>query len=225
MKVAIFGGSFNPPTVGHMQMLRALFEDELVWKVLVVPCGHRTDKPLVSGQHRLNMLSVFCQSSLGIKPELFVRSNPDPFAVNAKVLLDDFELSVYGEMMPTSYLLAMYQKTYPHLTFSFAIGTDLLTSISRWELFEEYLRHQHFIVFKRIGHIPKPNEYELDDARILETNIKEVSSTACRSLVARFYCERDANDPRQVETKARVLDILDQPTFNYVVENNLFKNN
>lgn len=223
MKVAIFGGSFNPPTVAHMQMLQALVEDETIWKVLVVPCGERPDKPLAAGEHRLNLLRILIKDTLGIDSCEFRHDSKDPFVCPSKVILDDYELSFYKRMMPTSNLIMRYQQLFPQHLFAFAIGTDLLTSISTWQLFEEFLKHQHFIVFKRTGHVPKPNEYELDDAKILETNVKPVSSTLCRNLMHEYYNLRCSDCPQAQETQRRILEVVSPRVLNYVLEHCLFK--
>ena len=56
-KVGILGGSFDPPTISHLQLaseaLNVLKFDE-IW---MVPCGTRTDKNIVcTPQQRLTMV-------------------------------------------------------------------------------------------------------------------------------------------------------------------------
>ncbi len=224
MKIGIFGGSFNPPTIAHMQMLRALLDDESIGKVLVVPCGERPDKPLASGEHRLNMLRIMIKDTLDIEVCSFRHDSEDPFACPSKVILDDYEISFYKRMMPTSNLIMRYQSGFPQHVFAFAIGTDLLTSISTWQLFEEFLKHQHFIVFKRTGHVPKPNEYELDDAKIVETNVKPVSSTLCRNLMHKYYNLICSDCEEANETRRQILEVVSENVLNYVLNHCLFKN-
>ena len=57
-RIAVYGGSFDPPTKSHMDLIdivankTSFFEE--VW---VIPCGKREDKPQMSeGQHRVDML-------------------------------------------------------------------------------------------------------------------------------------------------------------------------
>ena len=49
--IAIYGGSFNPPTMSHYQIMKMLVEeidinDQPISEVWMVPCGDRTDKKI-----------------------------------------------------------------------------------------------------------------------------------------------------------------------------------
>ncbi len=59
MRVALYGGSFNPPGEHHRQTVRALAQH--VDRVVVVPCGPRPDKPVthdVPAIHRATMVDM-----------------------------------------------------------------------------------------------------------------------------------------------------------------------
>src|SRR5687767_9285004 len=59
MRIALYGGSFNPPGEHHRQTARALAEH--VDQVIVVPCGPRPDKPVthdVPAIHRATMVDM-----------------------------------------------------------------------------------------------------------------------------------------------------------------------
>ncbi len=58
-KIAIFGGSFNPPGIHHIEIVKNLsrYFDE----VIVVPCGTRPDKPgvgAIPAIHRIKMAEM-----------------------------------------------------------------------------------------------------------------------------------------------------------------------
>lgn len=49
--IAIYGGSFNPPTMSHYQILKKVVEDIKVGgknidEAWMVPCGNRADKKI-----------------------------------------------------------------------------------------------------------------------------------------------------------------------------------
>jgi len=47
LKVAVLGGSFDPPTIGHMQLAsETLNLDSTIDEVWIIPCGARPDKKL-----------------------------------------------------------------------------------------------------------------------------------------------------------------------------------
>ncbi len=71
-KIAIFGGSFNPPGNHHVQIARRLAE--LFDEVVVVPCGRRPDKEttnFIEPVHRAAMVDLAFGSIPGVRVELF----------------------------------------------------------------------------------------------------------------------------------------------------------
>ena len=44
MKVGVLGGSFDPPTISHLQLCSEVIYAKKFNKVLIVPCGDREDK-------------------------------------------------------------------------------------------------------------------------------------------------------------------------------------
>ena len=50
-KIAVYGGSFNPPTMSHFQILRMVLEEikvdgEHFDEAWMIPCGDRADKKI-----------------------------------------------------------------------------------------------------------------------------------------------------------------------------------
>ena len=45
-KVGILGGSFDPPTISHLQICAEVINMKKFDEVLIVPCGDRPDKHL-----------------------------------------------------------------------------------------------------------------------------------------------------------------------------------
>lgn len=103
--VAILGGSFDPPHVGHQQLARDLksYFDE-VW---VVPCGERSDKHTMSSA---NLRFQMAQAA---------------FKEN-QVL--DIEIR-NGSMIPSYFLIRRLSDEHPDYKFSLIIGLDLLSTL------------------------------------------------------------------------------------------------
>ncbi|MFQ6676633.1 MAG: nicotinate-nicotinamide nucleotide adenylyltransferase, partial [Fidelibacterota bacterium] len=71
MKVCLFGGTFDPPHVGHLIIAETIKESEGFDKMIFVPAllpPHKDDTPLSSVEDRLEMLRL----SLGNDPDLEV---------------------------------------------------------------------------------------------------------------------------------------------------------
>ena len=57
MKIMIFGGSFNPPHLGHQQIVNSILEAGLSDQVWYLPVGkHDFSKKMISPKQRLAML-------------------------------------------------------------------------------------------------------------------------------------------------------------------------
>ena len=65
MKVAVFGGTFNPLHVGHAMLADTIVKELGYDKVLFVPTyapPHKEFSKIVDAKHRMEMISRFCQS-------------------------------------------------------------------------------------------------------------------------------------------------------------------
>jgi nicotinate-nucleotide adenylyltransferase len=107
MKIANFGGSFNPPCNHHLQIVTRLLHR--FDKIIVSPCGLRQDKPsanVVSEEDRKAMAEL-------------------AFGGVPKVELDCFDLEnkVYT---PTYLLQERYEKMFPGAQIWHIVGGDII---------------------------------------------------------------------------------------------------
>jgi len=75
-KIAVFGGSFNPPAVHHRNIVEKLVHhfDE----VIVVPCGPRPDKlstQMIDSTYKSKMIDITFSDIPGVRVELFDLEN------------------------------------------------------------------------------------------------------------------------------------------------------
>lgn len=107
IRIAIFGGSFNPPCVHHIQIAEKL--TEYFDKVVIAPCGMREDKlsaNVVDMKHRIAMAK-------------------SAFSKLRRVELDFYDLENCA-YTPAYYLQQRYEKIYPNAEIWHAAGTDLI---------------------------------------------------------------------------------------------------
>ena len=65
MKVAVFGGTFNPLHIGHAMLADTIVLELGYDKVLFVPTfqpPHKDASKIIPAQHRLKMIENFCAS-------------------------------------------------------------------------------------------------------------------------------------------------------------------
>lgn len=53
--IVLYGGSFNPPCVHHVELVRAMLGDPFFHQIVVIPCGRRGDKTYVDNPLRMRM--------------------------------------------------------------------------------------------------------------------------------------------------------------------------
>lgn len=130
LKTVIFGGSFNPPHVGHVSMIMdILFTRPDVGKILVVPCHQQEGKDLVLFGRRLQM----CRRTFEGLPL-------------TSVTAVEYDL---GGISYTYRLIEHLQKTRPSRNFVLALGEDLRDKVSSWKHWEKVTIPVWF--FPRVG--------------------------------------------------------------------------
>lgn len=107
IRIALFGGSLNPPHIPHEKIARELSESfDLVY---VIPCGHRKDKcstNSISIKHRMEMAKIAFSDMPGVILDL-----------------SDLENNVYT----TTYeLQKKYEKIHPEAEIWHLIGEDII---------------------------------------------------------------------------------------------------
>lgn len=219
-QLAIFGGSFNPVTKGHLKIVASLLGNPEIAKVVVVPCGERKDKPdLLSGALRIEMLQLAFKDALGEQAKEVNSTSVDCLEGAHRLFIDTFEITGDNHMVPTSLLLQHYQAVFPQYEVWFVLGSDLLGSIHTWQLFESFLRHQPMMVFLR-----SPSQlslcHQLKRYKIQNDAVSVVSSTEVRKRLQglRRVSPGDSETPF-----AQLLEQLVEPAVaQFIIEHQLY---
>lgn len=168
MRVALFGGSFDPPHVGHQLAALYVLETFPVDELWLIPVfRHVFDKRLTPYRHRLEMCRLMAQS-LGSR---------------AQVSTVEEEL---GGPSYTLHMVRRLREKHPGIEFSLVIGSDLLKERERWYGWPELSVTLPFLVLNRggceaaLGHSSHASDiYHQEPLRL-----PEVSSTAVRATLA-----------------------------------------
>jgi nicotinate-nucleotide adenylyltransferase len=117
MRVAIFGGSFNPPHLAHVLAVTVVLATEDVDRVLVIPTyQHPFAKPLASYGDRVEM----CARAMGWLP---------------RVEISRVEEELGGESR-TLRTLEHLRSAHPDWSMRLLMGADLLLEAPRWHRFD-----------------------------------------------------------------------------------------
>jgi len=133
MKIAIFGGSFNPPHIGHIEAARTLVEALKPDKLLIIPASIPPHKELAENSPSAEERLLLARLAFSEIPE-------------AEVL--DIEIHREGKSY-TAVTLEELMKLYPGAEFVFAVGTDMLLSFEDWYRFRFLIENMTLAVMPR----------------------------------------------------------------------------
>ncbi|MBQ7097384.1 MAG: nicotinate-nucleotide adenylyltransferase [Clostridia bacterium] len=175
MRIGIFGGSFNPPHLGHMLIATEVKEKAELDRLIFMPCAiqpHKAERVVPDGTHRFNMV---CRSI----------GNNSGFEVS------ELEIKAGGKSY-TAKTLEELGKIFPDDRLCFIVGADSLCEMDTWFCPEYIFRSAEIIVTMRGG----MDERELDnsinflrnkynaDIRKVQMNVIEMSSSNIRQRIA-----------------------------------------
>ena len=171
-KIGFFGGSFNPVTVAHINLIKKAIEEFNLDKVYFVPMNDYYKKlGLISAEERYKMLSL----ALEDEPKM-----------QATRLLIDIE-------KPTSAIdtFRLIEEKYKDSDNYFIMGSDNFNKIEKWKASEELKNNYKYIILNR----EKDRNFE---ASIEDIKMKNISSSLVRKNVKEGK-DIKALVPRKVE--------------------------
>lgn len=131
--IAVYGGSFNPPTIAHENIARQILSLDIVKKLIYLPVGDLyKKKDLINSKYRYDMLEILIQ-----------KLNKE----NLSVEINDLEINS-NKRLYTIESLRILKKEYAS-EIAFVMGTDNIREFSSWYMPEELLKEFCFIVIER----------------------------------------------------------------------------
>ena len=155
LRVGLFGGSFNPPHVGHVLAATYVLSTAQVDRVLVVPVyEHALRKSLEPFESRLHLARAAFERISGVE-------------------VSDVEATL-GAPSRTLNTVQFLMQEHPDWDLRLMVGSDILGEIHQWHAFEEVRRLAPPLVLARAG------DAHADAGACL---LPEVSSTEVRTLL------------------------------------------
>ncbi|MED1863169.1 nicotinate-nucleotide adenylyltransferase [Fictibacillus nanhaiensis] len=162
-QIGLFGGTFNPPHIGHLliaqEALIQLNLDEVWWIPSSSP-PHKDKDNEVSDEERIEMV----RKAIG---------NNEQFSLS----LLEFERSGPSYTIDTIRLL---KEKYPQETFTFIMGGDMVHSLSSWHKIDELKDLVDFAGVGRAGY-DVDHHWERYRVKHVEVPIIEISSSFIRN--------------------------------------------
>ena len=168
-RIALYGGTFDPVHIGHLEVAREVSKLFEIEKVLFVPAQvapHKLGRKVSAPIHRYAMLALATQ----YEPKLSISS---------------FELDAPDRRYTVNTLEHFIKAYADKADLFFIMGADSWSEITTWREWERLLTMINHIVVTRPGHVidqtlPAPN------ARVVFTDavMKDISATNIRRLAS-----------------------------------------
>ena len=178
-RIGIYGGTFNPPHIGHLRGAAQAIDALGLDKLLLIPDRIAPHKQIPSGsptpQQRLQMLTIAAQT-------------------HPRMEVSDIELKREGPSY--SYItVQQIHQMYPDAKLFLLMGTDMFTSFLTWRNPEQIMKLATLAVMSR-GERGEKEAIEAQkqvieqmgyDTAVVENHVTAISSTQLRRLLA-FRC-------------------------------------
>lgn len=174
MNITIFGGSFNPPHLGHEIVLKQIFALKLIpnldqiWLLPEYQHSFAKNTDLAPVTHRLAMTKLL------IHP-----TSPRLRGVKIETCCIDKEMSG-NTIEHITYL----KNKFPQHQFSFLMGSDNLASFHCWPKYKTLLKLMPFYIYPRLGCPFKPLYPNMKPLTHPQQTITNISSTMVRRRIS-----------------------------------------
>lgn len=132
-KTVIYGGTFNPLHVGHIEIIKLLCEQDFTKKLIVIPTAlppHKSYDSDVEAIHRLNMCKL---ATKGMD----------------KAVVSDIELVRQGKSYTIDTVNALYELGEKNIAV--ACGGDMLVTLDTWKNYKELISKVEIVAMYRVG--------------------------------------------------------------------------
>ena len=165
MKLILFGGSFDPPHLGHLKIIEKCCGE--CDKLILMPSAHsplKKNPPIAQAKHRIKMLEILTHE------------------LNYPIQIDDWEIN---QPEPTYTYLTIHkvQNEYPNSSISLVVGADQLEQFQKWKNYQKILDSVHIIGFNRDNYNAVPVE-GMNLTWIKDFKM-DISSTEIRQQIAK----------------------------------------
>lgn len=183
MRLAVYGGSFDPPHRAHVLAAEHVLRSGEADRVLVVPVfRHAFGKRMEAFDHRVRMCELAFAEMPGVEVSSLEAELPEPSY--------------------TVQTLRALRERHPDSELRFVVGTDAVQESHKWHRFDEVCRLAPLIVLGRVGveHQGGPEPF-----------LPDVSSTEIRAaLRARRGRAQDEPNPHLGAVPGAVLTYIDE---------------
>jgi nicotinate-nucleotide adenylyltransferase len=162
-RIGIFGGSFDPPHIGHLiiaELARRSLELDVVYLVPAYRPPHKAGKHASTARDRLTMTKLSIKGNSGLR-------------------VSDIEIRRRGVSYTVDTVNA-FQRRFPGSELFLIIGSDSLRQFHSWKEPEKILAHAKLAVYRRPGQGRKKPKFSRGKVLWIKGPMMELASSDVR---------------------------------------------
>lgn len=198
MKIAIFGGSFNPIHNAHIKLAQRFVDEiglDLVYFVPTHITPLKDNRSIISSQQRLDMCKIALKD-------------------NESFLVSDVEIKREG-MSYSCDTIAYFKSVHPDDKLYFIMGADMFLTLEKWHNFE--------YIFENVTILTAPRDgYDYDDLCKVSSDYQKYS---CKAYITKEYIEDLSSTMLRdmIKENMDISEYIDADVFAYINENNIYR--
>lgn len=208
-RLGVFGGTFDPVHLGHLQLAQLAIKEVGLSKLLFIPAAQPPHKHgvITPMKHRVAMLELICQGNTHLACDTIERDLPRP----------SYTVDTLSEL----------KKRYPKSAeMYFVLGGDAFLDIMTWKAYTTlismvrivvsprlgYSNHLLYSFLKQLGYTHKDGRWQGQNGQKEITVLSEPPRRVCSSKLRKVIAEGGDTS-----------SLLSDDVAGYIEENNLYK--
>jgi len=212
----LYGGTFDPVHIGHIEIARRVSEVFEIEKVVFIPAQmapHKIGRPVTPSVHRYAMLALATQDDPQLSISTFELDDPD-----RRYTVDT---------------VAYFQRTLGNETeLFFIMGADSWSEITTWREWERLLTMTNHIVVTRPGYDPVTKNVGPIAERIVDLRGAVATASTSRRTTGIYFTDAVMKDVsatriRRLASEGRtdeLTDLLPPAVLEYIKKYGIYKN-
>jgi len=198
MKIAILGGSFNPPHLGHLTIAVQVKEQLNMNQVWLIPCyQHPFRKKIISPYHRLKMTKFLANNSIKCS-NWEINHNKNSYSIDT---------------------LKSLSTIYPQYKFYWIVGSEQITNFTKWKNWKKIIKDYHLIIFSR-GEVNKNIELKVKKTFNIQSIPKNIIIMNNKNLI--FSNISSSQIRKRIKTKKSIKHLVPNKVYQYILKYNLY---